>query len=157
MKIDVFRRNLQRSYLDLLNERLNGRQAASDDARSIMRFELKTLDPALAAAVGRAGDRETRLHLADARDQIAKILDPKFAVRAAASATAGRPALTDEWPEGLNSCWPDYIIRRPKGGQTPERPWNGVSGCRGGHASSPTSARVRSGGARPGHRLTPRR
>jgi hypothetical protein len=31
----------------------------------------------VARAIGRAGDRETRAHLADVRDQIKKILDPK--------------------------------------------------------------------------------
>ena len=35
VKVDAFRRNLQRAYLDTLAERINGRQAASDDARAL--------------------------------------------------------------------------------------------------------------------------
>lgn len=32
--VDAYRRNLQRAYLDLISERLNGRQAATDDQRA---------------------------------------------------------------------------------------------------------------------------
>jgi hypothetical protein len=110
--IDIFRRNLQRSYLSLLNDRLNGRQPATDEARSVIRGELRDLDATLKLALPRAGDRATRLHLQDARDEIAHILDPKFAMPAPTAATPGRPTIDgQEWPEGANTCWPDYIIR----------------------------------------------
>jgi hypothetical protein len=114
VRIDVFRRNIQRVYLDLLNERLNGRQAATDDARPVIRGELKDLDAALKVALPKAADRATRLHLQDARDQIARILDPKFSQAAAASAQPVRMGLDDPWPADAESCWPDYIIRVPK-------------------------------------------
>jgi hypothetical protein len=115
VRIDVFRRNIQRVYLNLLDERLNGRQPATDDARPLIRGELKDLDAALKVALPKAADRATRLHLQDARDQIARILDPKFS-QTAASTTAQpvRMGLDDPWPADAESCWPDYIIRVPK-------------------------------------------
>jgi hypothetical protein len=46
---------------------------------------LRDLSAAIGSASARAGDRQTRAHLADARDQIAKALDPKFAAPAPAA------------------------------------------------------------------------
>ncbi len=121
--IDIFRRNLQRAYLEALNDRLNGRQPATDEARAVIRGELRELDATIRLALPKAGDRATRLHLLDARDQIARILDPKFAQPSQAGATPARPALSrvdgpaldgQAWPEGANTCWPDYIIRPTK-------------------------------------------
>ena len=62
-----------------LSTKLNGRPAVTDDYRALIRAELKDLNTALGLAAVRAQDRATRAHLADARDQIAKALDPKFA------------------------------------------------------------------------------
>ena len=113
--VDAHRRALQRTYLDVIGARLNGPPAAADEARGVMRGELKDLQAALAGALARAGDRATRVHLQDARDQIVKILDPKFSPPGAATGTAAaRPGLDDEWPEMAGTCWPDYIIRVPK-------------------------------------------
>src|SRR5207245_4269600 len=77
--IDAYRRNLQRGYIDLLAGKLNGRTPVTDDYRGLIRAELRDLSAAIGLASARATDRETRAHLADARDQIAKALDPKFA------------------------------------------------------------------------------
>jgi hypothetical protein len=51
-------------------------------------------------------DRATRAHLDDAKDQIARMLDPKFV--APAPAATGMPVMT----RGLDelACWPDYGI-----------------------------------------------
>src|SRR5215213_6365989 len=83
VRTDVYRRNLQNSYVDLLSTKLNGRPAVTDDYRALIKAELRDLSAAIAAAMPRASDRQTRAHLADARDQIAKALDPKFAPPAA--------------------------------------------------------------------------
>ncbi len=74
--IDTYRRNLQRAYLDLVDGRLNGEEPASNDLRPLLRGELRQLDGDLERAARRAADRITRLHIEDARDRIAKILDP---------------------------------------------------------------------------------
>jgi len=126
VRIDVYRRNLQNSYIDLLSNKLNVRPAVTDDYRALIKAELRDLSTAIGAAMTRATDRQTRAHLADARDQIAKALDPKFA--APAPATPLNPfGFDDEFNFNTGSssvaledfdfrdCWPDYAIRiRPR-------------------------------------------
>jgi hypothetical protein len=112
-KIDAYRRNLQRAYLDLMNDKLNGRAAANDDQRPFIRGELRALNADVAKAMVRVTDRATRMHLEDVKDQIARILDPRFAAPAPSA-----PPLSfifglggdEEQPDEL-SCWPDYSIR----------------------------------------------
>jgi len=123
VRIDVYRRNLQNSYIDLLSNKLNVRPSVTDDYRALIKAELRDLSTAIAAASARATDRQTRAHLADARDQIAKALDPKFAPPAA-PATFTFPFGFDEENQSSSSswedfdsrdCWPDYAIRiRPR-------------------------------------------
>ena len=111
VRIDVYRRNLQNSYIDLLSNKLNVRPSVTDDYRALIKAELRDLSAAIAAATPRAVDRQTRAHLADARDQIAKALDPKFA--APAAAPAFNPFGFDD-VVGFNlDCWTDYSIERP--------------------------------------------
>jgi len=109
VKIDAYRRNLQNAYLELVDTKLNGgtavpvaaggggvgrggqAQAKSDDEKPFYRAELRALNAQLGAAIGKAADHDTRAHLEGARDQIARILDPKFLPAApAAAAGAGR-------------------------------------------------------------------
>lgn len=118
VKIDAYRRNLQRAYLDLMDERLNGRAPVTDDQRPFFRGELRSLESVLTGAIARTRDRATRMHLEDARDQVASILDPKFPKPAPAPATAANPfargfedgSETDEFGGHLLRCWPDYSI-----------------------------------------------
>ncbi|HEY3137733.1 MAG TPA: zinc-dependent metalloprotease [Blastocatellia bacterium] len=122
VKIDAYRRNLQRAYLDVANNKINGAPqtlpaglpasfaglfVTSGDERSFYRAELHALNASVAASLARTTDRATRVHLEGVRDQIAKILDPKFA---ASSATSGAVRIFgfDERPD---VCWPDYVIR----------------------------------------------
>jgi len=124
--IDPYRRQLQRSYLDIVNESLNRPPAAppalpagfriyipptTADTEAWYRAELKALNEQVGAASGRASDAETRAHLEDVKDRIAKILDPKFAAPSASpAATQGRRGIDDDWNNPA-SCWPDYIIK----------------------------------------------
>ena len=110
VKIDVYRRNLQNSYIDLLSNKLNVRPSVTDDYRALIKAELRDLSTAINAAMPRATDRATRAHLADARDQIAKALDPKFAPPTA-PAPAFNPFGLDEDDQFNFNCWPDYAIR----------------------------------------------
>jgi hypothetical protein len=128
-KTDAYRRNLQRAYLDLVNNKLNGAQqtlpagfpaafaglfATSGDERPFYRAELRALNTSVGAALAGTADRATRVHLEGVRDRIAKILDPKFAA-------TGGPAPTtftifgfddlDSFLRNLEICWPDYVIR----------------------------------------------
>jgi hypothetical protein len=74
VKIDAYRRSLQRAYLDLAVARVNG---GNTDERSLYRAELKSLDVWLARSINASADRETRAHLDSAREQIAVALDPR--------------------------------------------------------------------------------
>ena len=104
VKIDAYRRALQRSYLTLANNKLNppitavatptpggqpaptptpgrggrGGAAASGDEKPMYRAELRSLTAAINAALAKTTDHETRAHLEASRDEITKILDPKF-------------------------------------------------------------------------------
>ncbi|MBZ5602720.1 MAG: zinc-dependent metalloprotease [Acidobacteriia bacterium] len=108
VKIDAYRRNLQNAYLDLINTKLNGSRSTapafgggnggrggrgplpvSDDEKPFYRAELHTLTASINAAIAKATDHDTRAHLEGAKDQIAKILDPKFLPPAPAAATNG--------------------------------------------------------------------
>ena len=111
LKIDTYRRNLQRAYIELLGEKLNGRTPVTDDSRGIIRGELRALSASITAVLPRVTDRATRLHLEDAKDQITKTLDPRFApVAPAAPATPTFGRGVDE--DSALGCWPDYSIRR---------------------------------------------
>lgn len=130
--IDAYRRNLQDAYLELVNVRLNSngpalplnlppevqgvlRGGATADEKAFYRAELRALDASLASASGRARDTATRAHLQGARDQIARILDPKFAPPAGGGGalqirTAVEPLDPFSAPPDLLGCWPNYTI-----------------------------------------------
>ncbi len=125
VRIDVYRRNLQNSYIDLLSAKLNVRPSVTDDYRALVKAELRDLNAAIGTAMTRATDRQTRAHLADARDQIAKALDPKFAAPAAPAPVFpfGFDSEFDELKFNSTAledfdardCWPDYAVRiRPR-------------------------------------------
>jgi hypothetical protein len=105
VKIDPYRRELQRSYLQALNTKLNPAERApaatpvqlpegftlprtitSGDEKPMYRAELRALNGAIAAAIVKTTDHETKAHLEASKDEIAKILDPKFAPPAGAAA-----------------------------------------------------------------------
>jgi hypothetical protein len=117
VKIDAYRRNLQRAYVETLADRINGRQAAVDDARAFFRGELKALDVDLRSASARVSDRETRLHLEDVRTQIARALDPTVQETGTGPGAAGRAGTDVDFDLTIepDSCWPDYSIRRSGG------------------------------------------
>jgi hypothetical protein len=124
--IDAYRRNLQRAYLDIVNNKLNApAQAApqglpqgfaamfvtSGDERAFYRAELRSLNASLAAAAARATDRATRAHIEASRDQIAKILNPNFAGTASPTSATNRQAMElIELYLNPTTCWPDYKI-----------------------------------------------
>jgi hypothetical protein len=134
VKIDAYRRNLQHAYLDLANTKVNSAAtpalpatlpaemaalvvvASSNDEKPMYRAELRSLNAAIAAALVKTTDRATKAHLEAARDQIAKILDPKFAPAATGAAAVIRVGtsgmdLFSATPEQIGTCWPDYVVR----------------------------------------------
>jgi hypothetical protein len=95
VKVDTYRRELQRTYLSTVRTKVNpppftppagappqfaqqaGPARSTSDVRALFKSELRLLDAEVARAIPRAADRETRAHLEDVRDQIKEILDPK--------------------------------------------------------------------------------
>jgi hypothetical protein len=89
-RIDVYRRNLQRAYLDAAERTLNPPAAPagpafpgapappprSTDARALLRGELVEIQRAATATANRTTDAITRLHLRDVDLEIKRILDP---------------------------------------------------------------------------------
>jgi hypothetical protein len=88
--ISVYRRNLHRSYLDAVDDRLNGNIAPSDEVRALLRGELRALDAQIRKTLPVVADEVSRRHLMDARDQIAASLDPR-AMRTRTPPPAGAP------------------------------------------------------------------
>ncbi|MGA7416270.1 MAG: zinc-dependent metalloprotease, partial [Bryobacteraceae bacterium] len=134
--VDAYRRLLQRNYLDLANAKINGGGgpvlpanfpagfalmfASSGDERPFYRAELRSLNASITAALSKTMDRTSRAHLEAARDQIARILDPKFAAPSG-GALPGLLIFGTRWnalpppdssnPNSLENCWPDYAIQ----------------------------------------------
>ncbi len=110
VKIDAYRRELQRSYLQAVNTKLNpspasastpafppggggrggARPARSGDEKPMYHAELRALNAAITTALPKTADHQTRAHLEATRDEIARILDPKFAPAAPVAAIGGR-------------------------------------------------------------------
>ncbi len=92
--IDVYRRNLQRAYIDRLEFLMTQKQApltgfarffanrtnvnaSQSDIRAVVRAELNTIRRNAQSAIGRTGNRMTRYHLQDIVERISTILNPK--------------------------------------------------------------------------------
>jgi hypothetical protein len=130
IRIDAYRRNLQRAWLDLANTKVNSNPVVlptglppelaallggggSGDEKPFYRAELRRLSAQISGALDKTADRETRAHLEGARDQIARILDPKFNQ----VGNQGTPVIRLGF-DGLgfgdrdqpDICWPDYVI-----------------------------------------------
>lgn len=107
-KVDPYRRNTQRAWLQVMSEKLSAREATSDDVRPLVRGELKSLSTDIGRVLPRVTDRATRYHLEDLRDQVAKSLDPKFLPPTPPAGSAFPRALAGG--EDYTGCWPDYTI-----------------------------------------------
>lgn len=74
LNIDLYRRNLQRSYLEVINQRLNN-NSVNGETRALLRGILTGLDQRVSDTAGNAADNATRYHLTDVAFQIEKILN----------------------------------------------------------------------------------
>ena len=90
--VNIYRRNLQRAFLDQVDSELNPsdqtlqrEQAQSafnprpprwgNDVRAMLKAELRAIDAMAEDAIGNAANAMTRVHLEDVRTEIARILD----------------------------------------------------------------------------------
>ena len=93
-KIDTYRRNLQKAYIERMEYLMTEEQTpvpaawrswisrtnvdvAQSDIRSVARAELRTLRGEVQAAIPRTSDRMSKYHLQDVLVRIDNILDPK--------------------------------------------------------------------------------
>jgi hypothetical protein len=121
--IDQFRRNVQRIYLDALDARLNN-SGPPPEIRALLRGELRSARADIVRALPAVTDRQSRLHLEDARDQIDEILDPRAMRDSGGGGGRGgiiilgaSPASSwkydwnnDPFLKSAEICWPDYTV-----------------------------------------------
>jgi len=86
VRIDTYRRNVQRAFLEAIDNRLHPTEQEmsrafnpvpapwTSDIRGVLRAELEDIDGMAEDALTRAGDAITRVHLRDVRREIARIL-----------------------------------------------------------------------------------
>lgn len=81
VRVNTYRRNVQRVFLDAAARRLDPANEEADeglwasDIRAVLRAELARLDEMAGAALERAADPMTRIHLRDVRAEIARIAE----------------------------------------------------------------------------------
>ncbi|TVR27550.1 MAG: DUF5117 domain-containing protein [Balneolaceae bacterium] len=75
--IDVYRRNLQRTYLSHIQNLMESENNSvhGSDIKALLRDELQTLKQQVDRSVTRTNDRATQVHLRDVQVRIEKILD----------------------------------------------------------------------------------
>ena len=74
---DVFRRNLQKSFIDRLGSLLTSKEVKNSDITSIIRGELESLNFQLTIAKNRRVNKITKYHYRDCMAKIKEILNPK--------------------------------------------------------------------------------
>ena len=77
--VDIYRRNLQRTYLQYMKQVLdpNSPLASTSDLKAVALGAVRDLQTKLNTAALTVTDKETALHIADARMMVRRILDPK--------------------------------------------------------------------------------
>ena len=75
--IDVYRRNLQRVYLQLTKLMMESEEerVIGSDIKAMVRAELQALNQQVTGAAGRVTDHATRVHLEDVKERIESVLE----------------------------------------------------------------------------------
>ncbi|HET6528805.1 MAG TPA: zinc-dependent metalloprotease [Balneolaceae bacterium] len=73
-QIDIYRRNLQRGYIDYMEWLLNQEETEGSDIRAAVRGQLATLQESIEESISGAADEITRLHLNAMAKRIEEIL-----------------------------------------------------------------------------------
>jgi len=81
VRVNTYRRNVQRAFLDAVDRRLDPEARDDDDApwssdiRAVLRDELARLDELASGALDRTTDAMTRIHLRDVQAEIERIAE----------------------------------------------------------------------------------
>ncbi|MDI4635607.1 zinc-dependent metalloprotease [Pelomonas sp. V22] len=104
------RRNLQRSYVDVLTAKLSD-GSSYDDGRAAIRAEVKSLNKQFAEKARAATDSSIKAHWEELADQTSKALDPLTAARGGQS----RPQMGLHQPdEEVFGCWHQDEVQLPQ-------------------------------------------
>ncbi|RYG39237.1 DUF5117 domain-containing protein, partial [bacterium] len=80
---DVYRRSLQRSYLDVMDQRVNSSWMNNQELKVLSKDALRQVAKKIDAAMPKTTDRMTSLHLAECRADIEKIIKGTYSKEAA--------------------------------------------------------------------------
>lgn len=102
VRLSFARRSLERSYLRVMDQKVNTTAPSLTDVKGLAIDALRTVAHRIDKAIPRAADAETRIALVACRSDIEKIMDNKFSIPAPAGAAAAaegpagrrRPAVT---------------------------------------------------------------
>lgn len=75
--VDLYRRNLQRAYIQTVKSRVTGDSAAQNELKPILLGALRDLAATIDKVAPKTTDKNTKLHLQDSRAEIERILNPK--------------------------------------------------------------------------------
>jgi hypothetical protein len=75
---DAWGRNLHRTFISIVDGRVNGSSASKTDLKPLLKDALASLSPKLAAAAGRATDKTTKAHLNEIARDVNKILNDTY-------------------------------------------------------------------------------
>lgn len=76
VSIDLYRRNLQRAYVDIMASRLTS-EGLSGESRALIRGNLRDLSRSIDQSISRSREDATRYHLEDIKTELTRVLDPK--------------------------------------------------------------------------------
>jgi hypothetical protein len=76
VSIDLYRRNLQRAYVDIMAARLTS-DGLSGESRALIRGNLRDLSRSIDQSISRTREDATRYHLEDIKVELTRVLDPK--------------------------------------------------------------------------------
>lgn len=77
-KTDIFRRSLQKTYLDVMDRRINGSYGTNQELKLLAKESLVSLSKRLSMALPKTQDRMTKLHMQETMSDITKILEDKY-------------------------------------------------------------------------------
>jgi hypothetical protein len=77
IQIDLYRRNLQRAYVEILGQRVNPTEVSSD-LPAIARAELKRALLNIRNAIPKTKDPASLVHLEEMETRIERLLDPRL-------------------------------------------------------------------------------
>lgn len=107
--VDTSGRTLQRSFIKLTDDRLNGSGATTTDLKPILKESLRTLARRIDVALPKSTDRLTAAHLKSVREDIVKVLEDRYSKPSGGGASFSLADLFGggifDFSGDLTKCW----------------------------------------------------